>query len=382
MDGHYTEELRAGFEPWFATLSGVGGDFAGRWKLVRESGLLRLPFDPKWGGSGLDLLSTMRVLEGLGRGCRDAGLAFSLVTQLVSAGVPLQRYGSAELKARYLPGICDGALITAHAITDPAGGSDVLGMGMTARPDRDWWVLDGRKAFITNGPVASLLVVYAVTDRAAGPLGLTAFVVERDTPGLSAGAELRTMGLSGAPMCDLAFDGCRVPAGNVLGGTGRGFLVLSHVMTWEVLCSFIVTAGEMRHRLDRCVRYANERTAFGQPIGTFQSVANRIVDMRIGVETARRWLYDAARAVQEHPGVGGAEAEVAIAKLVTSEANVASALHAIQIFGGAGYLTSTGLEQGLRDAVGGTIYSGSSEIQRTRIARLTGLATTAKGAPS
>ena len=175
-------------------------------------------------------------------------------------------------------------------------------------------------------------------------------------------------------MCDLTFDGCRVPASHALGGVGRGFLVLSHVMAWEVLCSFIVTVGEMQHRLERCVRYANERTAFGRPIGTFQSVANRIVDMRIGVETARRWLYGAAEALIAHPGARGAETEVAIAKLVTSEANVASALHAIQIFGGSGYLTKTGLEQALRDAVGGTIYSGSSEIQRTRIARLTGLA--------
>jgi alkylation response protein AidB-like acyl-CoA dehydrogenase len=364
--------LRDEFAPWYDKLTAGPADFASRWLTVRESGLLRLPFGARWGGRGRDLLTTMYVLEGLGYGCRDAGLAFSLVTQLVSAGIPVQRYGPAGLKARYLPGICDGSLITAHAITDPAGGSDVLGMTMTATPDGDAWVLDGRKAFVTNGPVAGLYVVYAVTDRSAGPFGLTAFAVERDTPGLRAGPELSTMGLTSAPMCDLAFDHCRVPAGRVIGGPGRGFLVLSHVMAWEVLCSFIVTAGEMQRRLERCVGYANERTQFGQPIGTFQAVANRIVDMRVGAETARRWLYDAAGKVAAG---ADASAELAIAKLLASEANVASALHAIQIFGGSGYLTGTGVEQGLRDAVAGTIYSGSSEIQRARIARLTGLVT-------
>ncbi|MEU1384881.1 MULTISPECIES: acyl-CoA dehydrogenase family protein [unclassified Nonomuraea] len=374
-------ELRAEFADWYEVLGEghldadrdadrTAGLPAHQWEQVRASGLLRLPFSPEWGGRGLDLLSTMYVLEGLGEGCRDGGLCFSLCTQIVSAGIPLQRFGSPELKARHLPGICAGTTITAHAITDPGGGSDVLGMGMTAKPDGDDWILDGDKVFVTNGPVADLIVVYAVTDRDLGPFGLTAFLVERDTPGLLTGPDVPKMGLRTSPLGELTLRDCRVPAGNVVGRPGMGFTVLEHVMRWEILCSFIVQAGAMRHRLDRCVEHASRRRQFGRPIGSFQMVAGQIVDMKIGVETARRWLYDAARGFAAGRDVA---TDIAIAKVVTSEANVRSALAAIQIFGGSGYLTGTGLEKDLRDAVGGTIYSGTSEMQRIRIARMLGL---------
>lgn len=370
-------ELRAEFAHWYEVL-GDGhleadrdaGLPARKWEQVRASGLLRLPFHTEWGGRGLDLLSTMYVLEGLGEGCRDGGLCFSLCTQIVSAGIPLQRYGSAELKARYLPRICDGTLITAHAITDPEGGSDVLGMGMTAKPDGDHWVLDGEKVFVTNGPVADLIVVYAVTDRDLGPFGLTAFLVDRDTEGVVAGPDVPKMGLRTSPLGELSFRGCRIPAGNVLGRPGMGFAVLDHVMQWEILCSFIVQVGAMRHRLDRCVEHAGRRRQFGRPIGSFQLVAGQIVDMKIAVETSRRWLYDAAEGLTKGRDV---TTDIAIAKVLTSEANVRSALSAVQIFGGRGYLAETGLEKDLRDAIGGTIYSGTSEMQRIRIARMLGL---------
>ncbi|MGW3350101.1 acyl-CoA dehydrogenase family protein [Nonomuraea rubra] len=370
-------ELRAEFAHWYETL-GEGHLEADRdsglppraWERVRASGLLRLPFHAEWGGRGLDLLSTMYVLEGLGEGCRDGGLCFSICTQLVSAGIPLQRFGSAELKARHLPGICDGSTITAHAITDPNGGSDVLGMGMTAKPDGDDWILDGDKVFVTNGPVADLIVVYALTDASLGPFGLTAFLVERGTEGVLAGADVPKMGLRTSPLGELSLRGCRVPAANVLGRPGMGFAILDHVMRWEILCSFIVQVGAMQHRLDRCVEHATRRRQFGRPIGSFQMIADRIVDMKIGVETSRRWLYDAAEGFVRGRDV---TTDIAIAKVLASEANVKSALSAVQIFGGRGYLTETGLEKDLRDAVGGTIYSGTSEMQRIRIARMLGL---------
>ncbi|UBU18002.1 acyl-CoA dehydrogenase family protein [Nonomuraea gerenzanensis] len=379
-------ELRAEFAPWYEVLSeghldadndpgsdtdSDGGSPIRKWEQVRASGLLRLPFHTEWGGRGLDLLSTMYVLEGLGEGCRDGGLCFSICTQLVSAGIPLQRFGGPELKARYLPGICDGSTITAHAITDPRGGSDVLGMGMTAKPDGDdHWILDGDKVFVTNGPVADLIVVYALTDASLGPFGLTAFLVERGTEGLLAGPDLPKLGLRSSPLGELSLRNCRIPAANVLGRPGLGFAVLDHVMRWEILCSFIVQAGAMRHRLDRCVAHATQRRQFGRPIGSFQMIADQIVEMKIGVENSRRWLYDAAEGVVRGRDV---TTDVAIAKVVTSEANVRSALAAVQIFGGRGYLAETGLEKDLRDAVGGTIYSGTTQMQRIRIARMLGL---------
>ncbi|MFC0598832.1 acyl-CoA dehydrogenase family protein [Streptomyces palmae] len=342
----------------------------GGWKRLAETGLFGLPFGEEFGGLGQDLLTTMYVLEALGESCRDGGLNFSASTHIVSAGVALHRYGRAELKARYLPGICSGTTIGAHAITEPEGGSDIMRMRTTAVADGDAFVLNGTKAFVSNGPLADLIVVYARTGKPENPAGLTAFLVERDTPGLTTGRPIEKMGLRTSPLCELFLDGVRVPRSQVIGSVGAGFLVLDHVMKWEILCSFVINLGEMRHRLERCVEYARTRTQFGAPIGSYQSTANRIVEMKIDVETSRKWLYDTAEKLSSNQNVA---TDIAIAKLVTSEANVRSALSAIQIFGGYGYTAEYGLEKEMRNAVAGTIYSGTTEIQKQRISTLMGL---------
>jgi alkylation response protein AidB-like acyl-CoA dehydrogenase len=370
-------DLLAGLGTWCAALSAdhIERDAAGafpadKWKLVQECGILRLPFEPRWGGLGQDLLTTMYLLEGLGNGCRDGGLNFAVSTHLASTGVPLSRFGSAALKQRFLPGVVDGETIGAHAITEPGGGSDALSMRTTATRDGDHFVLNGSKAFVSNGPVADLFVVYARTNSDAGPLGITAFLVERGTPGLVTGRPITKMGLHTAPLCEVFFDDCRVPADQVIGRPGSGFLILNHVMKREILFSFVINLGEMRHRLDRCVDYARQRTQFGQPIGSFQAIAHKIVKMKVDVETTSNFLYGAATRLAETENVG---LEIAMAKLVASECNVASALAAVQIFGGNGYMAEYGLEKDLRDAVAGTIYSGTSEVQRNRIASMLGL---------
>ncbi|MFE0773079.1 acyl-CoA dehydrogenase family protein [Streptomyces sp. NPDC058861] len=371
------QALREGLGPYLGDLNDghVERDAAAsfpraQWEVLARTGILGLPFDTEYGGLGQDLLTTMYVLEGLGEGCRDAGLNFSVCTHIVSTGVPLQRFGSAGLKERYLPRICTGELIAAHAISEPDSGSDALAMRTRARRDGREWVLDGSKAFVSNGPVADLFVVYARTSDRPGPLGFTAFLVERDTPGLRVGRPIAKMGLRTSPLSELFLDGCRVPADRVLGRVGGGYLVMEYVMRWEILLSFAVNAGEMRGRLDRCVAYARERTQFGRPIGDNQAVSHRIVDMRVGVETSRGLLYGAAEKMAAGESV---TEEIAIAKLVTSEANVASALSAVQIFGGNGYMAEYGIEKELRNSVAGTIYSGTSEIQRNRLAALLGL---------
>ena len=369
--------LRAGLARWHDALSAghIEQDEQGtfswdKWKLIRQSGILSLPFDERWGGLGQDLLTTMYVLEGLGEGCRDGGLSFSVTTSMASTGIPLERFGSAELKDRYLPRICSGEAIGAHAITEAAGGSDALHMRTRATRDGDHFVLRGSKTFVSNGPVADLFVIYARTHPDGGPLGVTAFVVERDTPGLEIGTPLKKMGLRTSPLSELFFDECRIPAAQVVGRVGGGFLVLDHVMKREILFTFIVNVGEMQHRLDRCLDYARTRTQFGKPIGSYQSVANKMVDMKIRLETARKWLYDTAERL-----TGGANVtvDIAIAKLLTSESNVASSLAAVQIFGGHGYMAEYGLEKDVRNAVAGTIYSGTTEIQYNRIASMLGL---------
>jgi L-prolyl-PCP dehydrogenase len=371
------QALRDGFTTWYERLGAAADADASAdgfswkwWRAACDSGILRLPFEERFGGCGEDLPTTMYVLEGLGYGCRDGGANFSVCTHMVSAGVPLQRFGSEALKERYMPGLCDGSTIAAHAITEPQGGSDALAMQTLAVDCGDRYSLTGRKAYVTNGPVADVFVVYARTKSDISPFGITAFVLDRGTPGLQTRPAIAKMGLDCSPVGEVVLDGCEVDAASVIGGQGSGFLILEHVMRWEILCTFAAALGTMQHRLERCIDHARTRRQFGRPIGSFQSVANKIVDMKIAIETSRRWLYDGALRFTRDQEAG---IEIAVAKLLTSEANVASALAAVQIFGASGYTTACGLESELRDAVGGTIYSGTSEIQRERIARMLGL---------
>ncbi|WP_435838798.1 acyl-CoA dehydrogenase family protein [Streptomyces abikoensis] len=347
------------------------GEFShDNWKLLRESDLFRLPFEERWGGLGQSLTTTLYVLEGLGRACRDAGLSFSATTHMVSTGVPIQRFGSPALKERFLPAVCAGEVIGAHAISEPEAGSDMLSLRTTGRVEDGHLVLNGNKAFVTNGPIADVFVVYVSTGERGSPFGITAVVVERDRPGLTVGGPMAKMGLRTSPLSELFLDDCRVPLENVIGRVGTGFVVFDHVMKWEVLCSFVVNIGEMRARLERVVEYARTREQFGRPIGSHQAVAHRIARMRVVTDTARTALYEAARKVEAGED---ATVEVATAKLLASEGNLASAVAAVQTFGGYGYMAEYGLEQDLRNAVAGTIYSGTTDIQYSRIATTMGL---------
>jgi alkylation response protein AidB-like acyl-CoA dehydrogenase len=357
-EDHIGSDQRAEF-PWH------------KWQMIRDSGILGLPFPREFGGEEHDLISTMEVLEELGYQCADAGLNMAVSTQIVSTGVPLLRFGTADQKQRYLPRICSGERICAHAITEPGGGSDAFGMATTAKARGDKYILNGRKTFITNGPIADLFVVYAMTNRNLGALGGgSVFLVERGTPGFRTGAPIPKMGLRTLQLCELEFDNCELSADSMIGKPGLGFPILEYVMKWEILCGFVITVGEMRRRLKKCVEYAKKRKQFGQTIGSFQAIAHKIVDMQVGLTTSREQLYRTAGKILRKEN---ASMDLAIAKLITSEANVQSALHAVQIFGGRGYLVEYGIEKELRNSIAGTIYSGTSEIQRNKIASLLGI---------
>jgi alkylation response protein AidB-like acyl-CoA dehydrogenase len=342
-----------------------------KWPFIKASGVVGLLIPIEYGGSGQDILTTMGVLEQLGYSCEDAGLNFVTSTQIVSVGIPLLRFGTEAQKAKFLPKICSGECITAHAITEPSGGSDAFNMGTTAVLNQDKYILNGSKTFISNGPIANLIAVYVMTDKDKGVMGgSSVFLVERDTPGFEIGPPIEKMGLRTSPLSELFFNDCAIPAENVIAKIGLGFSILDYVMKREILCSFIIAVGEMQRRLEKSIAYAKTRKQFGQSIGSFQAIANRIVEMKIGVSTSRTALYQAGAQVQAKQN---ATIDLAIAKLMTSENNVTSALHAIQIFGGNGYMTEYGIEKDLRNAVAGTIYSGTSEIQRNRIAGMLGI---------
>jgi len=348
------------------------------WKRAAAFGLLGLPMPVEYGGQGRDLLSTLIAMEALGRGCRDNGLVFSLNAQMWACQMPIARYGSEAQKREWLPRLISGDAIGAHAITEPGAGSDVF--SLTAKAVRSGtpgsggagYRLTGTKTFSTNAPVADLAVAFAYLDRSAEgkTRALTAFLVPRGAPGLSFGEPIHKMGLRTSPMGEVVFDDCFVPEGARLGPEGAGSAVFNSAMEWERACIFAAHLGSMERLLDDCVAYARTRRQFGQPIAKFESVADRIADMKVAIDAGRFLLYR----VGWLQGQGKSTVmESAIAKLFVSETHVRAALDALQLHGGYGYMREYPIEREVRDALSGTLYSGTSEMQRKIIARCLGL---------
>lgn len=342
-----------------------------RWQAVCDAGLTGLSVPDEFGGLSLSARELAAVLERFGAICDDGGLGFTLATHLCSTCIPIARFGSRDLQSELLPGLATGALVGAHAITEPNSGSDAFAMKTLAKRDGEDYVLNGEKCFISNAPIADVCVIYARTDPDKGTLsGFSAFAVDCRLPGFQIGQLRKKMGLRTAPMADLYLDNLRVPAHALIGKEGQGFSLLDYVMKWEILCVFALQVGEMRAQLRRVVDHARTRRQFGAPIASYQAVSHRIANMHMRVETSANWLMRAAASMS---GGGKASLEIATAKLAISEANVSNSLDAVMIHGGAGYMAETGIEAGLRNAVGGLIYSGTSDIQRNRIAAMLGL---------
>lgn len=340
------------------------------WHRMGDVGLLGLSVPEAFGGMGLDSLTTARCVEALGRGSRDTGLVFSAAAHLFAGVMPIAEHGSDALRTELLPDLTSGARIAANAITEAEAGSDVFSLRTTARREGDVFVLDGVKSYVTNGPVADVFVVYATSNPSHGFMGVTAFAVDRDTPGLTVGQPFEKMGLHTSPISSVYLEACRIPAERCIGAVGRGAAVFTGSMLWERACLFAAYLGSMERRLEETIDYAKRRRQFGKALGKHQAVAHRIADMKLRLESSRMMLYRACwNRDQGRQCVMG----VALAKLAVSEAAIASALDAIQVHGGMGYATEAGIEVGLRDAIGSTIFSGTSEIQRNLIARELGL---------
>ena len=341
-----------------------------RFRRCGEMGILGLPVPERYGGTGQSLTTTLLAMEALGRGCRDNGLVFSLNAQLWAVELPLLRFGAEPLRARLLPGLCRGELVGAHAMTEPGAGSDAMALTTRAVREGEAYRLAGSKTFVTNGPAADVAVVFATVDPAAKVAGVTAFVVERGMPGLEFSDPIPKMGLRTSPMGELWMDGCLVPASHRLGAEGAGAAVFAAAMEWERACIFAAHLGAMERLLGDTLEYARTRRQFGQPIGRFAPVADALVDAKVAIEAGRLLLY---RVGARKDAGQDATLEAAIAKLFVSEAHVRQALAAVQVHGGYGYTVEMGIERELRDAIPGTIYSGTSQLQRKIIARLMGL---------
>lgn len=341
-----------------------------RWRACAEFGIQGLPFPEASGGLGKDVLTTMLAMEALGVECQDRGLLFSIHAHMWSVAMPILSFGTDAQRARYLPGLNDGSLIGAHAMSEPDSGSDAFGLSTRAERRGDRYVLNGAKTFCTNAPVGDLFVVFATVDRNRGAFGVTAFLVEKDTPGLEVSAPIAKMGLTSSPMAEVILRDCEIPAENLLGREGLGATVFNHSMGWERSCILATDVGAMERQLTECIGYARDRKQFGKPIGSFQLVAARIAEMKLRLETSRLLLY---RTAWRQSRGEMSPLDAAMTKLYVSEAAVASGLDALQLHGGYGYMKEFGVERDLRDAIGGRLYSGTSEIQKLLIARHLGL---------
>ena len=340
------------------------------WAKCAELGLHGLPVPVEYGGSGASATTTAAALEALGYGCRDNGLIFSLNAQLWAIERPLVRYGSDEQKQRYLPGLCDGTLIAAHGMSEPSSGSDAFSLLTTATAADDGWVLNGSKTFVTNAPEADLVVVFATTDRNLGFAGLCAFLLDRDTPGLTVGGPLKKMGLNSSPMSELFLSDCPVTRAQLIGPEGAGMAVFNDAMLWERGLILSASVGTMRRHLELSVAYATERKQFGKSIGQFQAISHRIADMRLRLETSRLMLYRFARLLDDGAATA---ADAALTKLQLSDSLVHSAMSAMEIHGGYGYMAEYPFEREVRDALGSRIYSGTSDMLRNVVAHSLGL---------
>lgn len=340
------------------------------WNACAEFGVLGMPVPAEHGGLGLGLTDLIAVMEGLGYGTTDLGLLFSMHAHMWTNVIPILEFGTDEQRERYLPKLCGGDWIGANAASEPDAGSDIYGLRTKAEKRGDEYVLNGAKIYVSNAQVADVFVAYATVNPDLGALGITAFIVDRDTPGVSVSRKMEKMGLRTSPMGEVIFEDCVVPETQRLGREGRGVHAFECSMEWERGCILAGCLGAMQRQLERSVAHAQQRKQFGQAIGKFQAVSHRITDMKVRLDTCRPLVYRIGRLKD---GGKSARTEAAIAKLHVSESFVTSSMDAMRVFGGYGYMVEQEIERELRDAMGGVFYSGTSDIQRNIIARAMGL---------
>lgn len=342
------------------------------WQRCADFGIqsIAIPSGHNTTGSDTDLLSAAVAMEALGLACRDNGLTLALATHMWTVAHPIAEFGSDDQKERYLPKMAGGSLIGAHAVTEPNAGSDHSALETVAERVDGGYRLTGEKRLVTLGPVADVALVFASVDPERGQWGITAFLVDIGSPGAVAGERKPKMGVRTAPLGTLVLDGCFVSEGNRLGPEGAGASISTSALAVERCFILASHVGAMQRQLNDAIEFAATREQFGQPVGRYQSVANRIVDMKLALETSRLLLYKTAWMLDRGDDV---TLESALLKLHLSESFLANSLSAIRTHGGSGYLTDGEVERDLRDAVGGVLYAGTSDIQRVVVARLLGL---------
>ncbi len=350
------------FAPRADEVSAKGEFPAENVKKLTELDLFGITIPEKYGGLGMDYLTWTLVSERISRACTTTGLIFG--TNLLCT-YPLLQFGNEEQKRKYLPPLAKGEILGAFALTEPEAGSDAGNVQTTAIKEKDSYVLDGTKIFITNGEVAGTYIIIANMDRARGPRGLTAFIVEKGNPGFTFGQHFDKMGLSALPNVELIFDNCRIPSENLLHKEKRGFRVAMRTFAAGRIGVGIGALGVAEAAFEKAKEYSKERVQFGRSISSFQAIQHILADMATGIETAKYLLYRGAWLLDQNEPF---EKISSMGKLYASEVAMKVATKAVQVFGGYGYTKDYPVERYMREAKLFEIIEGTSEIQRGVIA--------------
>ncbi|GAB6431601.1 MULTISPECIES: acyl-CoA dehydrogenase [Bacillus] len=332
---------------------------------MAELGLTGIPWPEEYGGIGSDYLAYVIAIEELSRVCASTGVTLSAHTSL--AGWPIFKFGTEEQKQKFLRPMAEGTKIGAYGLTEPNSGSDAGGMRTTAKRDGDHYILNGSKIFITNGGIADIYVVFALTDPESKQRGTSAFIVESDTPGFSVGKKESKLGIRSSPTTEIMFEDCRIPVENLLGEEGQGFKVAMQTLDGGRNGIAAQAVGIAQGALDASVEYARERHQFGKPIAAQQGIGFKLADMATDVEAARLLTYQAAWLESEGLPYGK---ESAMSKVFAGDTAMKVTTEAVQVFGGYGYTKDYPVERYMRDAKITQIYEGTQEIQRLVISRM------------
>lgn len=333
-------------------------------KALADMGFMGVVVPEKFGGAELDTVSYVAALEEVSKACASTGTVMAVHNS--AAILPILMFGTEEQKEKYLPSLASGEVVGAFALTEPGAGSDAAQVATTAKEDGEYYVLNGTKCFITNGSAAGTFIIFASKDRSLGIKGLTAFIVEKDTPGFIVGKHEKKMGIRASSTVELAFDNCRVPKANQLGKDGEGFKIAMVTLDSARIGIAALAVGVSSAAYDAAREYSKVREQFGKPICANQAIGFTLADMAIQIEAARQLTYHAAELKDAGKSFG---TEAAMAKTFASDIAVQVALDAVQVMGGYGYSREYPVERLLRDAKITQIYEGTNQIQRVVISR-------------
>ncbi len=330
---------------------------------MKKFGFFGIPFPKEYGGAGADNLAYAMAVEELSKACGTTGVIVSAHTSLCAA--PIYEFGTEAQKQKYLVPLAKGEKLGAFGLTEPGAGTDAAGQQTRAVLDGDHYILDGSKIFITNAGYADVYIIMAMTDKSKGTRGISAFIVDGDTPGFTVGKKEKKMGIRGSATCELIFENCRIPKENLLGKEGMGFKIAMKTLDGGRIGIASQALGLAQGAIDETVAYVKERKQFGRPIAKFQNTQFQLADMETRTEAARLLVYKAARAKDAKVPYSN---EAAMAKLFAAEAAMDVTTKAVQLHGGYGYTREYPVERMMRDAKITEIYEGTSEVQRMVVA--------------